>query len=253
MNEETLFHLLLATSFLASAACFIALFFFPAPYGRHLRGGFGPTIPFRLGWMLMEMPAPLVFGSLFFIGNQPRTGLQILFLGLWFSHYLPRAFVTPITMRGRGKRIPVVIVGLGFAYNSINGYLNGRFLFWFSSGFAADWWTDPRFVVGMSLFLGGAVVNRVSDFVLQHLRKPGESGYGIPRGGLFSFVSCPNYLGEIIEWLGWALMTWSLAGLAFATMSMANLIPRARTHHAWYQQHFPDYPQRRKALIPGVW
>ena len=57
---------------------------------------------------------------------------------------------------------------------------------------------------------------------------------------------------EIVEWLGWALLTWSPAGLAFAAWTMANLVPRARAHHRWYRERFPDYPARRKALVPGL-
>jgi 3-oxo-5-alpha-steroid 4-dehydrogenase 1 len=33
---------------------------------------------------------------------------------------------------------------------------------------------------------------------------------------------------------------------------MANLVPRARAHHRWYRERFPDYPARRKALVPGL-
>jgi hypothetical protein len=44
-------------------------------------------------------------------------------------------------------------------------------------------------------------------------------------------VSCPNYLGEILEWIGWAIATWSLAGWVFAIWTMANLAPRAFTNH----------------------
>jgi protein-S-isoprenylcysteine O-methyltransferase Ste14 len=66
-------------------------------------------------------------------------------------------------------------------------------------------------------------------------------------------VSSPNYLGEITIWLGWALATWSLPGLAFAFWTVANLLPRARANHTWYRQTFPDYPAERKALIPKVW
>jgi len=81
----------------------------------------------------------------------------------------------------------------------------------------------------------------------------GETGYKIPHGGLFERVSCPNYLGEIIEWSGWALATWCLPGLSFAVWTFANLAPRARAHHRWYRAKFPEYPEERKALIPGVW
>ena len=66
-------------------------------------------------------------------------------------------------------------------------------------------------------------------------------------------MSCPNYLGELVEWAAWALLTGSLAGLSFFCFSAANLVPRARSHHRWYQSRFPDYPAQRKALLPGLW
>ena len=65
-------------------------------------------------------------------------------------------------------------------------------------------------------------------------------------------MSCPNYLGECIEWLGFALMASTLASLAFFVFTVANLLPRALTHHRWYRSQFPGYPKERKALVPGV-
>jgi hypothetical protein len=65
-------------------------------------------------------------------------------------------------------------------------------------------------------------------------------------------VSAPNYLGEIVEWSGWALATWSLAGLAFALYTTANLAPRALANHRWYRQQFPGYPPERRALLPHL-
>jgi hypothetical protein len=53
-------------------------------------------------------------------------------------------------------------------------------------------------------------------------------------------------------WTGWAVATWSLAGLSFALFTAANLIPRAVSHHRWYRRTFADYPRRRKAVIPGL-
>ena len=71
------------------------------------------------------------------------------------------------------------------------------------------------------------LINQRAARVLIGLRKPGDSHSSIPRGGMYRFVSCPNYFGEILEWAGWAVMTWSLAGLAFAVFTVANLLPRA--------------------------
>ncbi len=79
------------------------------------------------------------------------------------------------------------------------------------------------------------------------------TGYHIPNGGLYKLVSCPNYLGETIEWTGYAITTHSLAGFAFAFYTFANLAPRAQHHHKWYKERFADYPANRKAYIPYLW
>jgi steroid 5-alpha reductase family enzyme len=114
------------------------------------------------------------------------------------------------------------------------------------------WLTDPRFVVGASIFWGGYALNRAADRALIRLRAPGQSGYQIPRGPLCRCVSCPNYLGEIVQWFGFALATWSLAGLAFALYTAANVGPRALSHHRDYRERFVDYPADRRALIPFI-
>ena len=86
--------------------------------------------------------------------------------------------------------------------------------------------------------------------MLIRLRQDGFSGYKVPHGFLFDRISCPNHLGEMIEWCGFALMSYSLAGLSFAVWTVANLIPRALAHHKWYNTYFDDYPPERKALVP---
>ncbi|MBT4969756.1 MAG: hypothetical protein HOM80_12185, partial [Bacteroidetes bacterium] len=76
--------------------------------------------------------------------------------------------------------------------------------------------------------------------------------YSIPFGKLFNYVSCPNHLGEIIEWAGFAVMTWSLPGLAFFIWTIINLLPRSLAHHKWYNKEFDNYPENRKAVIPFI-
>jgi protein-S-isoprenylcysteine O-methyltransferase Ste14 len=166
-------------------------------------------------------------------------------------HYGYRAFVYPMLLRP-GTRMPLSVLLLGVAFNVLNSFVNARWLAHLGS-YPVGWFADPRFLVGVLLFAGGLVLNVVSDRGLRRLRGAGDGGYRVPRGGPFEWVSCPNYLGEIVEWTGWALATWSLAGLAFALYTVANLAPRALAHHHWYRRHFPDYPPRRRALVPFIW
>jgi protein-S-isoprenylcysteine O-methyltransferase Ste14 len=230
---------------------FFALTWISAPYGRHGRGGWGPEIPSRLGWVVMESPSVLVFVAVFWGGDHRAEVVPLVFLALWQLHYFHRTYIFPFRIRSKGKTMPALIALLAFVFTTVNAWINALWISHLGS-YALSWLYDPRFLVGVGIFLAGWAINVHADTVLINLRKPGETGYKVPKGGLYRYVSCPNYFGEILEWIGWAVATWSLAGLAFAVYTAANLAPRAFTHHDWYRETFDDYPAERKALIPFV-
>jgi 3-oxo-5-alpha-steroid 4-dehydrogenase 1 len=254
MTEAMLFQVILITSFIIAAGTFVTLFFVSAPYGRHIRGGWGPHLPNWLGWLLMESISAIGMLVMFVIGDAPKTVTTVIFLLMWEAHYIHRAFIYPFLLRDGKKKMPSVVTLLAVVFNLGNAYLNGRYLFHFAGDRYTDGWLlEPRFIAGAALFIIGFSINRWADNTLRDLRQPGETGYKIPHGGLYRYISCPNYFGEIVEWFGWALATWSLPGLAFAVWTFANLAPRAWSHHKWYHENFRDYPPERKALIPGIW
>jgi 3-oxo-5-alpha-steroid 4-dehydrogenase 1 len=253
MSEQAFFNILLVSWFVLAAVIFVALFFIVAPYGRHTRRNWGPTIGDKLGWIVMEAPSPIFFAIFFAVGIKSITITAIAFLVLWEAHYIHRAFIYPFSRRAGASGMAVTVVSMGFLFNIGNAYLNGRYLFTLSGGYGNGWLLTPQFICGAALFVTGFVINRTADDDLRSLRKPGESGYKIPDGGLYRWISCPNYFGEILTWIGWAVATWSLPGLAFAVWTIANLAPRARAHHLWYKKQFADYPSRRKALVPAIW
>ncbi len=238
---------------IALAVCvFVLLLVIDAPYGRYVSDAWGPTLPARLGWLLMEAPAPAAMAIVFGRGPNASEALPLFFFGLFQLHYVNRAIVQPLLARGSGRRTTLFIVVAAFVFNSVNGALIGLALSHFGH-YDASWLADPRFIVGVSLFVVGASINLHADAVLRGLRRPGESGYRIPHGGFYRWVTCPNYLGEIIEWIGFAIATWSMAGLAFALFTIANLAPRARANHRWYLERFEDYPPERRALVPRLY
>jgi 3-oxo-5-alpha-steroid 4-dehydrogenase 1 len=253
MTEPQFLSVLIWAWIILALIIFIVLFFIAAPYGRYSRKGWGATVSDRMGWVVMESISPILFAHCFAAGGLQKTAPLWLFFGLWEVHYLHRAFIYPFSARISEKKMPVLVVISGVFFNFVNAYMNGRYLFSFSEGYSIEWLFDPRFIGGLALFIIGFVINRQSDNILRNLRQPGSSNYHIAETGLFRYVSCPNYFGEILIWIGWAIATWSPAGLSFALWTMANLIPRARAHHGWYKEYFPDYPPERKALIPGLW
>ena len=139
---------------------------------------------------------------------------------------------------------------------------------------------NPLFYLGVAFFLTGVTINLHSDAILRGLRRTTtstttssastaakQSHYKIPRGGMFEYVSAPHFLGEIMEWTGFALLNQgSLASVSLAVFTAANLIPRAVAHHEWYRERFGvssrdnddddddhRYPRTRRAIIPFVW
>ena len=222
------------------------------PYGRHISETWGPMINNKLGWIIQEVPSMIFLSIFFFTGNGVKSNAAWLFWALWMLHYINRTFIFPMRTRTTGKKIPLAIVGSAIFFNFMNGFLNGYYLGNFAGSYTDAYFTSPQFIVGLLIFITGAFINNYSDNILINLRKPGETGYKIPNGGLFKFVSCPNMLGEITEWMGFAIMVGSLPALSFFLWTAVNLIPRTLDHHKWYLQKFSDYPKERKAVIPFV-
>ncbi len=237
--------------YLLGGATFIALFFVTAPYGRHTRGGWGPQVNQRLAWVLMEIPSVVLWLTFFFAGPHALEPAPLALMALWQLHYLYRTFIFPLRIKAAGKVTPLSIIVMAMLFNTINATVNAPQVSTFGQ-YPVSWLTDPRFIVGAALFFTGFGINLHADQVLMNLRKPGDTGYSIPTGGLYRFISCPNYFGEIVEWTGFAIASWSLSGLAFAFYTFANLAPRALSHHRWYREKFAEYPAERKALVPFV-
>ncbi len=220
------------------------------PYGRHSKNNWGPMINNRLGWFLMELPALVIFG--YFLGFKANlfnllTLVPALFWGL---HYIHRVLIFPLQIRTARKKIPVIIVIFAFIFNIINGFLNGYWLVYFATEYRSGVLINLRLTGGAILFLTGFVINKYHDFLLIKLRTTSGNGYKIPYGGLFKYVSCPNFLGEIISWTGFALIAFNLPALSFLIWTLINLTTRALDHHRWYIKEFPEYNKDRKAIIP---
>ena len=235
-----------------AAITFVALFFITAPYGRFTRSGWGPGVSPRLGWILMETPVLVTFVVLYAVSDRKSNVVSLVFLALFAAHYVHRALIYPFRVHSSRPSITIPVILMGAIFNVGNGYLNGRYLFTLGPELSTSWLGDPRFIAGALLFISGYALNQYADRALIRLRSDGGTGYKVPQGGAYKYVSCPNYLGEMLEWAGWALACWNLGALAFFVWTVANLAPRALKTHRWYKDTFPDYPGQRKALLPFI-
>lgn len=243
---------LVILGFVLAVITFIVQWIKPAPYGKHERddANWGLMIPQRLGHILSDaVPGVLMFILVFFFYGDARGYANYVFLGLFELHYIHRGIIHPLIMRYKNPKVALGITLGGLFPNCIFHFMNADFIG--SAYYDSNYYYDPRFILGIILFAVGYIINKWADWKLRSLRnRKGNTGYYIPYGGLFEVISCPNYFGELVEWIGWTITTWSLSGLVWTLFCAATFIPRARHNHDWYKEQFELYPLNRRALIP---
>ena len=229
---------------------FAILLWVPAPYGRYVRPGWGPIMNNRLGWLFMESPACLFMLVPLYLLYE--NVVACIFLFFWQFHYIHRAFIYPLTLKSE-KNVPFLIIIMAFFFNIFNAYLNGFYLISnehiYTFGYLSNW----NFILGASLFVIGFLANKKSDQLLKESRKLSPSSqYQIPDKFLYRFISCPNYLSESVQWLGWAIMVMGPPAWLFFFWTVANLLPRALSHHRWYKENLQGYSKAKKAFLPFI-
>ncbi len=234
---------------------FIALHFFEAGYGYLFNRKYGLPVPNKIGWVMMESPVFILMYVLWATSPRMWEAAPLALFLLFQSHYLQRSFIFPLLIRGNSK-MPLGIVVMGMVFNTLNALMQGGWIFWVApDDFYADWFSKPYIWIGGALFLFGMIINIHSDYIIRHLRKPGDSRHYIPRGGMFRYVSSANYFGEFTEWVGFAIASWSWAGVVFAWWTFANLAPRAFSLYKRYEKEFGDEftSLKRKKIIPFIY
>jgi len=151
--------------------------------------------------------------------------------------------------------MPAGIMAMGIVFNILNGYMQGEWLFHLAPEdmYQSQWLLSPQFVIGSFLFFIGMAINWHSDYIIRHLRKGNDTKHYLPSGGLFDYVTSASYFGEIIEWCGFAILTWSASGAVFAWWTFANLVPRANTVYHKYQKMFGSEVGNRKRVFPFIY
>ena len=234
---------------------FIALQFFEAGYGYLFDRRYGKPVPNKVGWVMMESPVFIAMCILW--GASPRqwdTVPLVLFL-MFQAHYLQRSFIFPLLMRGESK-MPLGIILMGMTFNTLNAIMQGGWIFYLAPGdYYADWFSKPYIWIGGAIFIAGMAINLHSDHIIRNLRKPGDKRHYIPMGGMFRYVSSANYFGEFMEWVGFAIASWSWAGVVFAWWTFANLAPRSASLYKRYEKEFGEEftRLRRKRIIPFIY
>lgn len=254
--NPTGYYIVVASMAVLAVVVFIALHRINAGYGMMYAKKWGPTVNNRLGWFIMEVPAPACMAVLWALSQRGGDPAPCVMAALFCLHYFQRTFIFPFLIRGK-NRMPWAVIILGMVFNAINAYMIGGWLFYLSpEGFYSDkWLLSPLFFLGTAIFFIGMAINLHSDHVIRTLRKPGDNNHYIPSKGFYRFVASANYFGETVEWIGFAILTWSVAGAVFAIWTFANLAPRAKAIHKKYCNEFGEsYTSlQRRFIIPFLY
>ncbi len=256
MITEEMFNYLIYGMTAMAVVVFVSLYFVTAGYGQFRTKQWGWSIDNRVAWTLMEAPVFVVMAAIWAQSPLKWALPQLVMFGLFQLHYFQRSFIFPWLMTGR-SRMPLAIMLMGITFNVINGLMQGGGLYWFPNpDFAegAAYLTRWNAVVGIALFIVGLVVNWHSDHVIRHLRKPGDTRHYLPQKGMYRYVTSANYLGELMEWVGFAIACDTLVAWVFPIWTAANLVPRAHDIYKRYRQEFGDEAVgNRKRVIPYIY
>ena len=234
---------------------FVALQFFEAGYGYLFDRRYGPPVNNKVGWVLMESPVFVAMCILWAMSERQWATVPLVLFSMFQLHYFQRSFIFPLLMRGKSK-MPLGIVLMGMVFNTLNALMQGGWIFYLApADYYADWFAKPYIYVGVLLFFAGMFINMQSDYIIRHLRKEGDTRHYIPRGGAFRYVSSANYFGELLEWTGFAIASWSWAGVVFVLWTFANLAPRSASLYKRYAKEFGEEftSLGRKRIIPFIY
>ena len=234
---------------------FVALQFFEAGYGYLFDRRYGPPVNNKVGWVLMESPVFVAMCILWAMSDRQWATVPLVLFSMFQLHYFQRSFIFPLLMRGKSK-MPLGIVLMGMVFNTLNALMQGGWIFYLApADYYADWFAKPYIYVGVQLFFAGMFINMQSDYIIRHLRKEGDTRHYIPRGGAFRYVSSANYFGELLEWTGFAIASWSWAGVVFVLWTFANLAPRSASLYKRYAKEFGEEftSLGRKRIIPFIY
>ncbi len=250
------FNIYLWVMIAVAVVVFIALYFVNAGYGQFTSQKWGKAINNKTAWFLMEFPIFLAMIILWLCSPHRFNLVPMVFLLIFEIHYFQRSLVFPWLMKGKSK-MSLAVMFMGIAFNILNAMMQGYWIFYESyksnyhvfglSYTDTAWLWSPQFIIGLCLFIFGFIVNLRSDYIIRHLRKNDEdTKHYLPSGFMFKYVTSANYLGELLEWLGFAILTWSISGLVFFIWTFANLVPRANAIYKRYQSEFGEEMKAKK-------
>ena len=213
------------------------------PYSKF---GTGDGVNSRAGLALAYATPIFVYIALWIEGGAPQTPYHLLVLAPFLFHFV-RRILEILFVNSYSRPTPLcALVTIALLYGGV-----ATSCAFFQVHTLGQPTCSPIFILGMLVFAFGEALNAYHHWLLARLRPPGVRTYGVPRGGLFGWVASPHYLGEILSFVGYAMMSDLLPVWGNALVVSASLASRANTTLKWYQREMPlRIPSGWRRLVP---
>lgn len=203
---------------------------------------------------LIEYVGPIFIHPLIYAFFAPQSSLQTLTLLLITAHFTKRELETLFVHRFSTASMPFFNVFRNSAYYWLAAGVNVAFWTYRSTAPAAGPSSPYITYPALLLFVVGELGNLSTHLTLRSLRSSGGTERGIPQGWAFELVTCPNYMFEIVAWVGIALVSWSLSTIMFLTIGVSFMGAWGNKKEAKYRKEFGDrYRKKRFVILPGIW
>jgi very-long-chain enoyl-CoA reductase len=222
----------------------------------------GPQIAWRTVFIVEYLGPLLIHPLIYFLrpylyrsGPTQASYLQALSCLLICAHFLKRELETLFVHRFSASTMPASnIFKNSFHYWVLAGVNIAAWIYAPGSPTAKEP-NMPLLYAGLLAYTVGELGNLNAHLVLRGLRSSGGRERGIPRGLGFDLVTCPNYMFEVLTWIGMLLISGlSVSVLLFAIVSTGQMMPWATKKERNYRKEFGDkYKKKRFTMLPGVW
>ncbi|KAH6990641.1 steroid alpha reductase family protein [Ilyonectria sp. MPI-CAGE-AT-0026] len=184
-------------------------------------------------------------------GDMSQT--QWLTFGMIVLHFVKREYETLFVHKFSANTMPFFnVFKNSFFYWAISGALCAYFIY-SPTSLAAQADIPIIDALGAALYLFSETGNALVHRYLSSLRSTGGTERKIPVGYGFSLVTCPNYMFEVLSWVGIILVSrdWTVA--LFIAIGAAQMFDWAKGKERAYRKEFGDsYKKKRFVMLPGL-
>lgn len=204
---------------------------------------------------LLVHPAMLAARPYIYAGAPAPLDLshtQWLTFGMIMLHFVKRELETLFVHKFSANTMPFFNVFKNSAFYWLLSGLVCAYSIYHPTSLAATADQPALDMIGTVLYLFGEFGTASVHRYLSTLRSAGGTERKIPVGYGFGLVTCPNYMYEVIAWIGIILASRDWTVVVFICTGIGQMASWAKGKESAYRKEFGDrYKKKRYTMLPG--